>query len=223
MAIFKVINSGNTKLTLYLSTISKISTWRAQHIINNGSILTWNVSGGYTANVVQNIPTINLSTNTGTATMAISNVNELIEFNVPSLSVTSIDSSQAVNLIQLVVSTNLLNNLDVTNNINLERLSCFTNLLTTLDVSTNILLNLLYISANNISTLDISNNPLMSDLRCYGNNQASSVTNQIFIDLDTHGLSNGELHIRNNADGLGLVARTNLITKGWIIVDSYTT
>ena len=223
MAIFKVINSGSAVRGLYLSTVSKLPVWKAPYVVNNGSTLTWRVSNGYTATLTGNTPIFNLSTNTGNANMAITNANAITSFHVNNLSVHWIMVTDVPALEDLVISTNLISNLVVTNNINLKILSCFTNLLTALILTTNTLLEYLDASNNNIAVLDISNNPLLTSLKCYGNNQATSVTNKIFIDLDTHNKSNGELHIRNNADGLGLTARANLITKGWTIVDSYTT
>jgi len=223
MAIFKVINSGSAVKTLYLSTISKLAIWKPPYITNTGSTLTWKLSNGYFTTVVKNQPTFDLSTNTGTVNMAIYDVSKLTVFQVRNLSVNYIDVKEAINLTTLELSTNLLTDLDISNNIKLDILSCFTNNLSVLDISTNVLLTYLDTSNNNIAILDVSNNILLNSLKCYNNNQSVNVTNKIFIDLDTNGQINGLLHIRNNADGLGLVARTNLITKGWTIVDSSTT
>jgi hypothetical protein len=51
----------------------------------------------------------------------------------------------------------------------------------------------------------------------------ASVTDQVYIDLDANGLSNGVLQCRNNRTSASDTARANLITRGWNILDTYTT
>ena len=112
--------------------------------------------------------------------------------------------------------------LDVSTNIELINLFCYDNAISVLDVSNNTELTGLYCYENTISVLDVSNNTELTILYCYGNYQAPSITDQIFIDLDANGKSNGELDIRDNRTSASDAARANLITKGWLITDDYT-
>ena len=67
---------------------------------------------------------------------------------------------------------------------------------------------------------------MLDDVRIYESRLTSVVLDQVLIDLDNHGLSNGNLEIRNQQTGeeltpLSFDAYNSLIAKGWTIdVDS---
>jgi len=137
-------------------------------------------------------------------------------------SITALDVSANTALIYLACYENSLTALNISSNTALTELYCGTNPLMQLDVSTNISLTRLECSSNSLNALDISANTELIGLWCFGNNQAPSVTDQIFIDLDTNAKINGNLYIRNNRTSASDTARANLITKGWSVQDTYT-
>ena len=190
------------KAFITMSSTSVSSGWSPTQITNSGSTLEWTVSNGVTiAKTTINDPTFDFSGNTGTADILIEKVDGLAILSIPDLS---------------------LKALNVSNYKELTILSCTGNSISTLDVSTNTELTHLNCQDNSISTLNVSNNTELTYLRCYGNYQAPSITDQIFMDLDANEKSNGELEIRNNRTSASDAARANLITKGWLITDDYT-
>jgi len=134
----------------------------------------------------------------------------------------SLDVSTNTALTNLFCHANFLETLNISANTELETLYCYDNSLTDLDISINTALITLKCYNNSIASLDVSTNTLISFLDCSGNNQSASVTDQIFIDLDNNSVSNGILIIRNNRTSASDTARSNLITKGWSIYDTYT-
>ncbi len=207
-----------------LSTTSVSATWSPASITNTGVTLTWDVTGDI-APTSQNVddPTFDLSANTGTVNMNVYDVIGLTNFQIFTFNLTALDISGAINLITFQCTQNSITTLDVSKNIALQSLQCARNSITTLDVSLNTSLVTLQCFINNITTLNISLNTSLRELGCYGNNQTATVTDQIFIDLDTNGVINGTLNIRNNRTAASDTARANLITKGWTITDTYTT
>lgn len=208
-----------------LSTISTSATWSPYTLVNNGPTLTWEVSGDVTPfTEVIDYPTFDLSLNTGTVNMYIydlSQVSDFVMFN--NQEITYVDLQYLTTATYISVDSNLLTTVDISNNIAVENFGCNYNMLDTLDVSLNINLTHLQLNGNNVQVLSITNNPLLTFLSCHNNNMSSSIVDQIFIDLDTFGLSGGYLSIRNNRTTLSDSARANLITKGWTISDTYTT
>ncbi|TVZ56841.1 putative secreted protein (Por secretion system target) [Lutibacter sp. Hel_I_33_5] len=106
---------------------------------------------------------------------------------------TSIDVTQNLNLIKLVLGQNqITGNLNVRNNRNLELLTCDNNLITTLDVTQNIKLKGLHFSNNKVPTIDVTN---LSDLEV--------------LTFDTNLISN--LDVSQNLALIDLVADNNLL------------
>jgi hypothetical protein len=70
----------------------------------------------------------------------------------------------------------------------------------------------------NTSTLDLSGCIALKTLDIYGTAYSNAVQDQIYIDLDGHGLSNGTLNIDNHTlSAPAVTAKANLVTKGWTI------
>jgi len=67
--------------SITLSTTSTSSTWSPTSVINGGSTLTWDVTGGFVGSQTADDPTFNLSTNSGTADMNIYDVIGVTTFN----------------------------------------------------------------------------------------------------------------------------------------------
>jgi len=207
-----------------MSSTSVLANWSPQTIINTGTTLDWTVSGGVTiAKTTINYPTFNFSGNSGIANILVENVEGLTRLGCYQNSLTTLDVSKSTALEYLYIPLNFLTTLDLGINTVLATLSCYENSLTVLDISANTALTLLRCYNNTISVLDVSANTALTELACFGNNQAPSVTDQIFIDLDTNAQINGLLQIRNNRTSASDTARANLITKGWSIYDTYTT
>jgi hypothetical protein len=117
---------------IMLSTTSTSATWFSQNVINNGGVLTWKVYGDITPMViVENRPTIDLSTNTGLVDMYIYDVCNLIRFDVysmnPSEFITKLNVKGAILLEYLDVAPNAISELDLSNNINLNDVRVYNN------------------------------------------------------------------------------------------------
>lgn len=74
----------------------------------------------------------------------------------------------------------------------------------------------LFISGNDLTTVSVANNPLLTSVYVASNSLNSTSVDNIYIDLDNHGLSNGILQIdsgtrTSNSD----TAVANLTAKGW--------
>lgn len=120
-------------------------------------------------------------------------------------------------LLQLECSDTSISALDVTNNTLLTDLNCDGNTISTLDLSLNTALTLVNCSNNSLTNLVITNNTLLTDLRCEGNALVSGDIDNILIQLDTNGLSNGFLNIPIGRTAASDAARTSLLGKGWTI------
>jgi hypothetical protein len=208
-------------------------------------------AGGYKLNTVTMPPSLRvLSVAQGNLTSldltAVTALQTVSAYDMPSL--TSIDVSGLVNLgflsvgwgsgggtsiSSLDISTNPnlwglraescanLTAIDVTNNPKLTSLDLFLTPITTLDLSNNPVLQHLDVQGCSLSALDISNNPLIDDLDASYNSLSQSAVDNIFINLDNGGLSNGiaDLGGTGNAapSAASSTARFNLSTKGWSI------
>lgn len=70
-----------------------------------------------------------------------------------------------------------------------------------------------------LTKLDVSNNKLLTSLNCNTNNITGTDLDQIYIDLDNNGQSNGTLGIDQGRTSASDTARANLISKGWTITE----
>jgi hypothetical protein len=115
-----------------------------------------------------------------------------------------------------------LTTLNVSNCNTLQYISCHQNSLSSLIISGSSL-NGLICSTNNLTVLDIGNCPSIISMSCGYNLLSSSVVNQILVDLDSFGLTNGNLNMSGSNQvptSGGITARTNLVNKGWLVKDS---
>ena len=223
---------GQAQITL--TTTSTSAAWSPETVINSGLPLRWSVSGGVTIpEVVTNDPTFDLSGNTGTATITITSddgfagltlLDMLSDYPTGGL-ITNIDLSNATALTTLDMRYNQLTTLDLSQNTALTSLIIRGNDQfpdQALNTSANTQLTIFRADDTGINSVDLSNNPLLTDVRLYGSRLTSAVLDQMLIDLDNHGLSNGNLQIRDQQTGQSitfnsLIAYNNLIAKGWTI------
>lgn len=144
------------------------------------------------------LQSLNASSNNFSGTFSTTGLTVLYNLNITNNSISSFDLSTNVALQLLNVSLNSLTTLDISNN----------TALTTLNVYTN----------NSLTTLDVGTNTLLTYVRCHGTNLSDATQDQIYIDLDNHGLSNGTLWIDSHSlSGAAATAKTNLEGKGWTI------
>jgi len=115
------------------------------------------------------------------------------------------------------ITSQNLKTLDITAATNMERLNPFSNELTVLDISNNTLINELLVRFNQLTDLDISNNPLIDNLDAQGNLLTSTALDNIFINLDNFGLTNGVLWVDIGRTSASNIAKSNLLSKGWTI------
>jgi len=124
------------------------------------SVLTANISG-VTSLDVQNKEIADLT--------GIEDFVALIELDVRSNFLTSLDVNANTALTILMCFSNQLTSLDVSKNTALTLLWCHDNQLTSLDVSKNTVLNRLNFSENKITSIDVTNNTALNELYCWKN------------------------------------------------------
>ncbi|MDC0865661.1 leucine-rich repeat domain-containing protein [bacterium] len=123
-------------------------------------VLTANISG-VTSLDVQNKEIADLT--------GIEDFVALIELDVRSNFLTSLDVNANTALTILMCFSNQLTSLDVSKNTALTLLWCHDNQLTSLDVSKNTVLNRLNFSENKITSIDVTNNTALNELYCWKN------------------------------------------------------
>lgn len=110
---------------------------------------------------------------------------------------------------------------DVSRFENLEYVNISNNLIDTFEVTQNIKLVDINISNNQIKNLDITNNVNLLYVNISNNLFLAEDINEIIIQLDEYGLSNGSLNYSNNIENpigdTAAIAYNNLVNKGWII------
>jgi len=236
--------SSNNPFTASIETTST-SLWSPTKITNSGAILKWEVTGGVTIGEISaNVPTFELSGNTGTAIITITSDDGFVgltEMDLRGLDITSLEISNVSELTQLIAFSNNLNLIDLSGNSNLTDirlqtnnlsaltvsnmpdlaiLVAFDNALSTIDVGSNLSLTGLNVKNNNLSTLNIDNNSLLNFLSVSGNNLPGTELDYLVNKLDVYDLSNGALEISGNPGSLtsaSLAAYTSLTAKGWTI------
>ncbi|MCB0472849.1 MAG: hypothetical protein KDC56_07300, partial [Flavobacteriaceae bacterium] len=216
----------NTK-TIVLTTNSTLATWSPEHIINTGATLKWSVSGGVTIpEVVADDPTLDLSGNTGVATITITSDEAFAYLTYlvfdGTADLTSIDATNATQLEAFNVRYSDITALDVSTMPNLIYLTARgnPNFAGPLDISNNTSLRTLLLDQTLLSSIDLSNNPELSLVLLNDAQFTSDVLDKAVIDLDKHVVLNGTLGVANNAGGLTALSYTaynNLIAKGWTI------
>lgn len=105
------------------------------------------------------------------------------------------------------------------NLLDLERLIIFENQIMSIDVSSNVNLNYLHLGNCGLTSLDITNNPLLSYIDIVNNNFTPGVTDQIIIDINTHGKSGGQFRYTNNRTSSSDTAYNALLSRGWTITE----
>ncbi len=216
------VGGGNT---MVITTTSNSATWSPVAVTNSGATLEWSASGGGITpqTIIADNPTFDFSANTGIVTVTVTSSDNFIgltNLRFSTVQIETADVTNAVALTTLFMFSGNLSNIDVSQNNQLGRLNLQSNNLAALDISLNSQLFELRLNTNNLSTFEISNNPLLTNLQVRGNNLLAADLDQILIDLDNFGLTNGNLQISNNAEnitGNSFTAYNNLIAKGWTI------
>jgi len=121
--------------------------------------------------------------------------------------ITSIDVSNAAELIELWCEDTQLENLDLNNNIALTMLVGYGNNLNSLFVNGAISLKQLYCENNNLTSLDVSQNIALDDLSC-GNNQLNNLDVGENTDLRWLYCSNNNLASLDLSKNMGLFGLT---------------
>ena len=174
-----------------------------------GNYLKWMLSGDVAAPVtlfgVQSA-THNLSTNTGTAQIDVLGKNGFV-------GLTSIHFYQTDGVSSFVFN-NPINSLDT-----LHFSSQQINTVATIDLTNVPNITTLDIRDQKWTTIDLSGNALLTYVDIWSNLLPSGEVDQVIIDLDGHGLSNGTLNYDAQADptAASLTAYNSLISKGWTI------
>jgi hypothetical protein len=126
--------------------------------------------------------------------------------------ITSLNVSQNTALQNLHCPANQLTSLDVSSNTALEVLSCQNNPLISLNLGSNTVLFDLDCHSNQLTSLDVSQNTALLELLCANCPLTSAAINQIIIDIENHGLSNGTLGIP--------IGRTSASDAAWAALQS---
>lgn len=178
---------------------------------------------------LNNIPTIDLSNNTalvnlscfdaGLTALSVTNNTLLQNLFLSNNTVATLNVSTNTALLNLECSNNSLSALSVTTNTLLTSLLCDGNTISTLDVSANTALVTLDCSSNSLTNLSITNNTALTTLRCDGNSLVAGDIDNIVIQLDTNGLSNGTLDIPLGRTAASDAAKASLQGKGWTVTE----
>lgn len=186
---------------MQIITNSTSSTWSPQTVVNLGSTLSWEFSGGITlAPITNNDPTVNLSTNIGNVIMDVYLVDEVTVFVCNNNYISEIILTELTDINTLDLSFNLLNSIDVSDNTSLFSLNLNTNFLSSINVDSNILLNTLAIRANLLSALDVSTLIDLESLQLNNNNITSLDidSNTVLKFLEIHNNSIPSVDLSNN-------------------------
>ena len=222
-----------------IETVSQSDLWSPVLVTKGGSDLIWSASNadiGILAPVSQigSDPVFDFSGNINglpidiVVTSPVDGFSGLTQLdlwndNLTGSEITDIDVSDATSLALLNLRYNLLTSIDVTSNPSLTYLNIRGNSQLSsgsIDLSNNILLSYLQADVTQLSTINLSSSPLLTDVRLFNAALTSPELDQIVIDLDVHGLSNGNLQISSNPGGLSaasLDAYNSLIGRGWTI------
>lgn len=133
--------------------------------------------------------------------------------------IASIDISYNTMLTHLDMAGTSLAVLDISNNTKLVTAYLSSLALSAIDVTSNTDLTFLNLNVNSITSIDISNNTKLTSLYIQSNPLSSTEIDNVYIDLDTAGKLSGELRIDSGRTAASDTARANLIAKGWIITD----
>lgn len=169
----------------------------------------------FKANLVANAE---INTN-GDDEIQINEAKTVTSLDVSSQGIASLEGIEAfINLQSLLCSDNSITNLDLSKNLTLIELDCFNNQLTDLDLSKNTKLNKLHCGSNKLTVLDLTQNPVLSRMYCNDNNLISldirNGNNQAINSRNTFGAErNPNLHCINVDD----VAYS---TNTWTYIDA---
>lgn len=222
---------------LAFTTTSSANAWSPQLVTNSGAVLTWTATGsslvGSPVVINTNDPTFDFSSNDGspinitvTNTDNFAGLTQLDLYNtIDGGLVTDMDISDATALTFLNARYNQLSSLNISNNTALSRLIVRGNRQIpnqALNTSANPQLNEIWLDGTGVNAVDFSNNPLLLFVKLNNARLTSAVLNQVLIDLDSHGLSGGNLQIAGQATGQSITvavsaAYASLTSRGWII------
>ena len=223
--------------TITLTTSSSNAAWSPQTVTKSGGILTWTATGtglaGSPVVINANDPTFNFSSNNGspiiikvTSPDGFNGLTALDLWVAPSGGlIASVDLTNAAALTLLNTRYNPLTGLNINTNTALKTLILRGNRQLNnqaLNIGTNTQLTYLQIDGTGINSVDLSNNKLLKDVRLYDARLTSVVLDKVLIDLDEHGLSNGNLRISSQTTGQSITsasytAYNSLKAKGWTI------
>jgi len=171
--------------------------------------------------ISENLKLIGLIVNANQlSSIDVSNNTLLTDIRCENNNLTSIDVSNNADLKTLGLTNNSITSINLSNNTDLNLLLLRGNSFSSIDISSNVNLTWLDIASNSLTALDVSSNTLLTRLICALNSIVESEINDILIDLDSFGLSDGTLEMQNNTapTGLGLTAKASLQGKGWTVV-----
>ena len=220
-----------------ITTTSSNAAWSPQTVTKTGGILTWTATGtglaGSPIVINANDPTFNFSSNNGSPiTIKVTSPDGFVGLTAldfwvaPSGGIiSSVDVTSAAALTLLNTRYNPLASLDVSSNRAMATLILRGNRQLNnqaLNTSNNSKLTYLQIDGTGINSVDLANNVLLKDVRLYDARLTSMILDKVLIDLDNHGLSNGNLRIAGQTTGQSITsasftAYNNLKAKGWTI------
>lgn len=226
--------------TITFTTTSTSGAFQADNLVKTGSPITWYAEGGVYKSQEGDTPIFDLSANGSTVDFTLFESTNITELSVLNKGVTVFDASDnsaltdldfsdnaitsfnvtnCTGLLNLNVAGNLLVGINVSTNTALVTLECDSNSLTSLDVSTNTALVTLECHNNSLTNLSITNNTALLNLKCEGNSLVAGDIDNIIIQLDTNGLSNGTLDIPTGRTAASDATLTSLQGKGWTVTE----
>ena len=170
LTIFGKVYAQPIPPIMYLNTTSVLSSWTPDTVTNDGVVLTWQLTGGKTETKVVDKPTFNLSSNTGTVNMAVSDVSQLKFFTCNTKNISLLNLKGASALLNLQILFNQITDLDLSKNNQLAFINVSNNNISSLVFQNHPALSTLISSTNSLTNLDISGAPNLKQITCHTNN-----------------------------------------------------
>jgi len=185
----------------FTSTLNGVVQIIVQYLTNDNLDITWTSTGSVVSsgNSASNIDlTGNTVSSTVTVVVAIPDGEYFGRLILSNEGITSFDVSSNTSLEQFFTGVNYsLSVADISNNVNLYQFTC---------------------NDTVITAMDISNNTLLTYLAIQNTSLTSTEIDDVYIQLDNNGLSNGTLIIDiSSRTSASDTASASLITKGWSI------
>ena len=249
LAFLFSLTSAISQETVTIVTTSTDLVWQINFLNSGGLPLQWEATGSSitTQTGTGNNPQFDFSANDGSpitititsdddfdfttvllapgrdiTSIDLSNAEELVTLEMPSNLLTTIDVSNNVNLVRLELNNNDLTTINLANNLNLEEFDASFNELSTVDVTGLTGLEFLDVSNNELVSIDLTNNNLLQQINLDFNLLPTNIIGDIIIEVDGYGTGGFGyiLSLTGNPGDIpanSIPSLNNLLGRSWIV------